>query len=321
MARFPNRSVAEDAVFLARALRRGCRLAGVPGDELFVYVRHSGNTWSPPWRTDLARTGWRRIDEPPALGRDRAFRAARPRARIRPRPVRRAHGPLVSCIMPTRDRRADVPRAIHCFLRQSYERRELVVVDDGTDRVADLLPDDPRVRYVRLAQPLPLGEKRNLACDLARGQLIAHWDDDDWSAPYRLGYQVGELESRAAGLCGLRRALFFQPERGRAWLFEYAPRERRRLIGSSLCYRRELWERRPFAALAVGEDTRFIRVHARRAFALHDDGFFVGLIHGGNTSPKAVTTSGWTPRPVAEVARRLGADFTTFARRGVLERA
>ncbi len=79
-------------------------------------------------------------------------------------------------------------------------------------------------------------------------------------------------------------------------------------------YRRELWERRRFAALAVGEDTRFVRVHARRALALVDDAFFVGPIHGANTSPKAVTTAGWTPRPVAEVARRLGADFCRFQR-------
>ncbi len=50
--------------------------------------------------------------------------------------------PLVSCIMPTRDRRAFVPRAIAYFLRQDYANKELVIVDDGTDPVSDLVPVD-----------------------------------------------------------------------------------------------------------------------------------------------------------------------------------
>ena len=33
---------------------------------------------------------------------------------------------------------------------------------------------------------------------MARGQIIAHWDDDDWSAPWRLGYQVAALERMGA---------------------------------------------------------------------------------------------------------------------------
>jgi hypothetical protein len=51
--------------------------------------------------------------------------------------------------MHTYDRRDFVPQAIDCFLRQDYLGLELIVVDDGSDPVADLLPDDRRVRYFR----------------------------------------------------------------------------------------------------------------------------------------------------------------------------
>src|SRR5262245_66654207 len=78
--------------------------------------------------------------------------------------------PLVSCIMPTRQRRAFVPAAIRQFLEQDYPERELLVIDDGGDPVRDLIPaDDPRVRYVFLERRRTIGAKRNLACDLARG--------------------------------------------------------------------------------------------------------------------------------------------------------
>jgi glycosyltransferase involved in cell wall biosynthesis len=38
---------------------------------------------------------------------------------------------LVSCIMPTFNRRAFVPQAIRYFLRQDFEHKELIIVDDG----------------------------------------------------------------------------------------------------------------------------------------------------------------------------------------------
>ena len=41
--------------------------------------------------------------------------------------------PLVSCIMPTANRRAFVPQAIHYFLQQDYPRRELIILDEPTN--------------------------------------------------------------------------------------------------------------------------------------------------------------------------------------------
>ena len=40
--------------------------------------------------------------------------------------------PLVSCIMPTYNRREFVPLAIRYFLRQDYANKELIIIDDGT---------------------------------------------------------------------------------------------------------------------------------------------------------------------------------------------
>ncbi len=109
--------------------------------------------------------------------------------------------PLVSCLMPTADRRAFVEQSIWYFLRQDYGPRELIVIDDGDEDVARLIPLDERIRYVRLAGRRPLGAKLNLGCEQARGELIAHWDDDDWIGPDRLSRQVAALAG--ADACGL----------------------------------------------------------------------------------------------------------------------
>jgi cellulose synthase/poly-beta-1,6-N-acetylglucosamine synthase-like glycosyltransferase len=77
--------------------------------------------------------------------------------------------PLVSCIMPSFNRRRFVPRAIMYFLRQDYPNKELVLVDDGTDPIGDLIPADPRLHYIQIPQRASRGAKRNLACEQASG--------------------------------------------------------------------------------------------------------------------------------------------------------
>ena len=62
--------------------------------------------------------------------------------------------------MPTHNRRMFVPKAIEYFLRQDYPNRELIILDDGDDRVDDLLTGAaPSLRYVALPERLRLGAK------------------------------------------------------------------------------------------------------------------------------------------------------------------
>src|SRR6266567_7684949 len=96
-----------------------------------------------------------------------------------------ARAPLVSCIMPTANRRQFARQAITYFQRQDYPSKELLILDDGQDCIQDLMPEDAAIRYTRLTGKRSLGMKRNLACEMARGDLILHWDDDDWMAPNR----------------------------------------------------------------------------------------------------------------------------------------
>ena len=218
--------------------------------------------------------------------------------------------PLVSCIMPTADRRQFMPLAVEYFLRQDYPNKELVVVDDGADAVADLMPADARVRYFRLEGRRTVGAKRNFACEQARGEVIAHWDDDDWHAPHRLSYQVGAMLEGRADVCGINALLFYDPGRGSAWKYVYPPRQKTWLSGSTLCYTRAFWESNRFEHVDVGEDARFVwKGRAGRLLALPDAAFHVGIIHPGNVSPKQTGGAYWRPHPVGEVRTLLGDDW------------
>jgi glycosyltransferase involved in cell wall biosynthesis len=215
--------------------------------------------------------------------------------------------PMVSCIMPTSGRRRFVPQSIRQFLEQDYPYRELLVLDDGSDPVADLMPSDPRIHYSHQATRQCLGSKRNAACDQARGDIIVHWDDDDWYAPWRLSYQVAELEQTGAVICGLDRMLFVDEVARSAWEYVYPPGGTPWVYGATFCYRRALWQRNRFPDVNVGEDTHFVFAAAGQAVRiLERREFFVGRIHPGNISPKQTRDPRWQPRAYDEVRALIG---------------
>ena len=201
---------------------------------------------------------------------------------------------MVSCVMPTANRRRWVPRAIALFLAQDYAPCELLIVDDGEDPVADLVPAHPRVRYVALAQRMVLGAKRNLACGQARGDVILHWDDDDWSAPWRVRYQVEQLLGSGADICGLDRVLFYDPGAREGWEYVHPRGAAPWVYGATLAYTRAFWRRNPFPPIAIGEDSRFVWSNVpKRIVALEDPTFFVATVHASNTSRKETRGHRW----------------------------
>lgn len=228
-------------------------------------------------------------------------------------PVEGPATPLVSCIMPTRNRRAFVPRALAYFARQDYANRELIIIDDGSDPVADLIPDDPHIRYLRQARPLSLGNKRNLACRQAHGSIIAHWDDDDWMADWRLSYQVAQLLASGADICGLASLLFYCPRSEQAWRYTYPGGGKPWVAGGTLCYRRSFWERHPFQDITIGEDTRFVWSSSEaNIVALSEPNFYVALIHARNTAAKHTTSRRWQAVSLDLVAELLGPEMALY---------
>ena len=223
--------------------------------------------------------------------------------------------PLVSCIMPTRNRRQFVSQAIWYFQRQEYSFKELIVVDDGEDAIADLIVDDQRIRYLRLEQRHSLGAKRNLACEMSRGDLIAHWDDDDWIAPHRLGLQVAQLLNAEADVCGICELLYYHINAGEAWLYRYEDNHRPWLAGGTLLYRRSIWANNPFLTINVGEDTAFIwQLPKARLHVIPDNSFYIGLIHSHNTAAKNLADSRWQRRSLGEVSSKLALDRDFYVR-------
>jgi O-antigen biosynthesis protein len=318
LTRYPDISLREDVTLMCQAMQRGARLCPIPNDGLFIYLRHGRNSWSFPLGQYLDPQGWQQVSEPKWLAADRLFYGTR----SPPVSITASYSfsgkqvfpqPLVSCIMPTANRRAFVSQAIRYFLRQDYEHRELIVVDDGTDLVADLIPTHPQIRYVRLDGKYTLGAKRNLACQEAKGEIIVHWDDDDWMAPEWLSYLVTGLLREDAEICGLDQVIFFDLRNNQAWVYVYPKGSKAWVYGGTLCYRKTFWRKHPFPEINVGEDTQFVwRNNSSKVVALENNRFYIALIHPGNTSPKKTSDRFWRKYPYEVVRNILGRDWTLY---------
>lgn len=199
--------------------------------------------------------------------------------------------PLVSCIMPTRNRPEFVPKAIEYFLRQTYQNRELLIADDGDtdlERIISSLPSHPfsrAVYYFRTLKGLTLGAKRNACCKASGSALIAHWDDDDWYGPERLTLQVEAM--RGFEICGLSDPLFYDLRGGGSYV--YHPRSTY-AYSATLMYTREYWAWGPFPDIQVASATPFVK-RAGVVGMMPEREWYVGIAHDSNNSPKDFTAS------------------------------
>jgi glycosyltransferase involved in cell wall biosynthesis len=187
--------------------------------------------------------------------------------------------PLVSCIMPTRNRRLFFQHALRAFDQQTWPTRELVVVDDGDDSVRDLCEGRADVRYVRLERGTPTGVKLNAGVAAATGTVVQRLDDDDYYAPRFVETSMRALaaapDDAIVGwdcflvlLAGERRLRFS----GHGWM-----------AGGTLAFRRGVWERTPFREIWRGTDTHLLADHTGPTVPMCEPEQYVLVRHGSNS--------------------------------------
>jgi glycosyltransferase involved in cell wall biosynthesis len=102
--------------------------------------------------------------------------------------------PKVSCLMITADRKKLAKRSLLSYGRQTYQNKELIIIDDGDEDYSPLFEalSLSKVQYIKLKKKPEnvLGYLRNISLEAATGEFITQWDDDDWYHPDRIQTQV-----------------------------------------------------------------------------------------------------------------------------------
>ncbi len=198
---------------------------------------------------------------------------------------------LLSALMVTRPAsRAHLPLAIGDFARQTCGSRELVIVHDGDAPFDAFLRElcalhalDATVERTVAGQPL--GALRNRSVELARGDVVAQWDDDDRHHPARLALQLDALDRQRAVAAFSTEQIHWFPARGAAfwedWQRDAWPLD---VVQGTLVALRASLPR--YASLARGEDTAMMHALAAAGAPLarvRDIGWsYIYTFHGGN---------------------------------------
>lgn len=194
---------------------------------------------------------------------------------------------LVSCVMPARGRQEWARLAVQCFLSQDYPAKELVILDDADDPAFPEGLSESGVRYHRTDTRMNVVDKRNAVNALANGDIIAHFDSDDWSDPTRLSRQVELMRTSQKALVGFHSMLFFEPVTQSVAKYIGA---RNYACGTTLLYRKSFWEVHPFSRprlVDYGSDNIFVRVakETNQLASVDAETLMVARVHPGNTSP------------------------------------
>lgn len=200
--------------------------------------------------------------------------------------------PLVSVILPTRNRADTIVASVRSVLDQSYRNLELLIVDDAsTDDTKACIDEltDPRIRWIRLDRQAGASTARNIGIEQACGAWIAFQDSDDVWLPGKLEKQVARVRDPAANVIaaftsywrhdGVTRVLLPQPG-SKGMEGDVLPR----LLKSNFISTQVLMVRRDVALAVGGFDDQLS--------ALNDWDFVIRIARHGAIA--------WVPEPLVE---------------------
>lgn len=202
--------------------------------------------------------------------------------------------PFVSVIVPTYNRREFLPYLIHQFNYQTYpkDRLELLIIDDSPTSNEDLIPkDDKRIRYIYVSEKLPLGKKRNMLNDMAKGDIIVCMDDDDYYSPDRVAHAVTKLQGSKNLIAGSTVLHIYYPQfegTGKPTIYQFGPYNvQTHGTNATFCYYRQYLKNHRYLDDAnKAEESHFTNKFTEPMTQLDPFKLMICLAHNNNTVEK-----------------------------------
>ena len=169
--------------------------------------------------------------------------------------------PFVSICTPTFNRRPFILHMIKCFEHQNYpkDRMEWIIIDDGTDKIGDLVRHIPQVKYFAYDGRMLLGKKRNLMHQKTKGDIIVYMDDDDYYPPERVSHAVETLTKNPSALCAGSSELYIYFKHIEK-MYQFGPYKDSHSTAGTFAFRRKLLSMTSYNDTeALAEEKHFLK--------------------------------------------------------------
>ena len=218
--------------------------------------------------------------------------------------------PFVSICTPTFNRRPFIPFMIKCFQHQTYpkDKMEWIIIDDGTDKIEDLVAHVPQIKYFKYDEKLYLGKKRNLAHEKSIGDIIIYMDDDDYYPPMRVSHAVEMLQKNPKALCAgsSEMHIYFKHINQ---MYKFGPYGPNHSTAATFAFRRELLKQTTYEEnAAIAEEKHFLKNYTIPFVQLDITNTILVFSHIHNSFDKKIMLSN-APNQYVTSSNKTIADF------------
>lgn len=193
--------------------------------------------------------------------------------------------PLISCLCITNNRPLLLQRAITCFERQVYPKKELVISypegDLLTKQVIDqvIFISDIKILAIERPKNENLGTSRNHAIMAASGEFICIWDDDDWYSNHRISAQYEAIRDSKFKASIYTNIVIYNFENQKSYISDF------RLWEGTLLSTKEILLEHPYLEKENGEAETVLQELSASGKLLpivNDPYLYVYIFHGFN---------------------------------------
>jgi len=195
--------------------------------------------------------------------------------------------PTVSIITLLTGRRKFLPLLRACVSAQTYpaDRVEWIILDDGDEDLSALFSGSSEL-YIRANKSLNIGRKRQYACDIAGGEFLFFFDDDDLHFPHRVERGVAKLQKIGARMvAGNTRMLLADAQTEE--VITVGPHHKNHATAGTMVFRKEFLKHSGFRPSdRSGEEMHFLMNWTIPVVQLDPRDSIVALSHDANTVSK-----------------------------------
>ena len=165
---------------------------------------------------------------------------------------------------------------------------EWIIIDDGTDKIEDMVSHIPQVRYFKYDEKMTLGKKRNLSHEKSIGEVIVYMDDDDYYPPERVSHAVEMLKSHPTALCAGSSEMHIYYKHIQK-LYKFGPYSPTHATAATFAFKRDLLKQTKYNETAcLAEERHFLKEYTIPFVQLDTTKTILVFSHQHNTFDKTL---------------------------------
>jgi glycosyltransferase involved in cell wall biosynthesis len=187
------------------------------------------------------------------------------------------------------------------------DRIEWIIIDDGTDKICDLVESIPQVKYFAYPEKMYLGKKRNVMHEKSKGDIIIYMDDDDYYPPERISHAVETLQNNPTALCAGSSEMYIYFKHIQQ-MYQFGPYGPNHSTAATFAFRRNLLNYTSYDDTAcIAEETKFLKDYTIPFVQLNPLKTILVFSHIHNSYDKKDMLE--TPNPYVKLTTKTVDDF------------